>query len=256
MRIFYLGNNWIGWQILEWLQEQDEEIVGLAVHPPSKRKYGDSIIAAADLESDYIFDGSKLHQAKVVDAIRSLRPDIGLSILFGYIMKPEFLSVFSEGVVNLHPALLPFNRGSYPNVWSIIDGTPAGVTIHHVNEGIDTGDIIAQREVIVSPIDTGETLYSRLEEASIELFCEVWPKIRSGNVDPIPQDVQAGTYYRKDDVDQIDIIQLDETYLARTLINTLRARTFPPYPGAYILINGRRIYLRLTLIEEADLEKE
>lgn len=247
MRVLYLGNNWVGWQVLKWLKEQGEEIVGVVIHPTRKQKYASEILEAAALPSSRVFDGSCLHEPEVIEAVRQLRPDIGLSVLFDYVLKPDFLSLFGQGVVNLHPAYLPYNRGQYPNVWSIIEGTPSGVTIHYINEGIDTGSIIAQKEVQVEPVDTGETLYRKLEQASIELFQETWPLLKRRQVSRISQSSEAGTYHRTPDVGAIDKIDLDSTYLARDLINILRARTFPPYTGAYFMVNGKRVYMRLQL---------
>jgi methionyl-tRNA formyltransferase len=156
-------------------------------------------------------------------------------------------------VVNLHPAYLPYNRGQYPNVWSIIEGTPSGVTLHYINEKIDAGDVIAQREVPVELVDTGETLYRKLEQASLELFKDTWLLIKSDKPPRIPQSGEPGTYHRTRDAEAIDEIDLDGTYVARDLINVLRARTFPPYKGAYFRHQGRKIYLRLQLFYEEQL---
>jgi methionyl-tRNA formyltransferase len=165
MRMLFLGNNWLGWQVLRWLKEQREEIVGIVIHPPKRRRYGDELVAEAG--SLPIFDGEWLRDSTVLDSIRKLDCEIAVSILFGYILRPEFLALPPAGCINLHPSLLPYNRGAHPNVWSIIEGTPAGTTLHYIDSGVDTGDIIAQREVPVEPIDTGETLYRRLEYASL-----------------------------------------------------------------------------------------
>jgi len=250
MRILFLGNNWVGWQVVKWLKRQGEQIVGLVIHPPEESKYADQIVKTAQVELAHVFDGSQLRERDTLEAIRALRPDIGLSILFGYIVKPEFLDVFPSGVVNLHPAYLPYNRGAFPNVWSIVEGTPAGVTMHYVDTGVDTGDIIAQRRVSVEPVDTGETLYRKLEEASVDLFKRTWPLVRSGDDAPVSQGEQAGTYHRTEDVQDIDHIDLDKEYEARELINIIRARTFPPYSGAYFTHKGRRVHLRLELFYE------
>ena len=176
-----------------------------------------------------------------------MRPDIGLSVFFGYILRPEFLDLFPSGVVNLHPAYLPYNRGAYPNVWSIIDGTPAGVTLHYIDEGIDTGDIIAQREVPIDPIDTGESLYRKLEQVCIEIFMESWPMLRANQAPRNSQPPQTGTFHRTDDVVHIDEIDLNHHYNARALINVLRARTYSRHAGAYFLHEGRKVYMRLHL---------
>jgi methionyl-tRNA formyltransferase len=255
MRILFLGNNWVSWQVIHWLREQKEQIVGLVIHPSHKRKYGDEIIRSAQVSPAHIFDGSQLRQPDMLQAIKALRPDIGLSVLFGYILRPEILDLFPAGVVNLHPAYLPYNRGAYPNVWSIVERTPAGVTLHYIDAGVDTGDIIAQRQLPIEPVDTGEILYRKLERVCVDLFKETWPLIRSGRVPRIPQDRREGTYHHTRDVEHIDPIDLDRTYTARELIDIIRARTFPPYPGAHFIHQGRKVYLRLQLLYEEQLNE-
>ncbi len=252
MRILFLGNNWVGWKVLQWLRDQGEDIVGLVLHPPHRQRYGAEIVKAFGSNRAAVFDGSKLDDPHTVEAIASLRPDVGVSVYFGYVLRRDFLALFPSGVVNLHPAYLPYNRGCYPNVWSIVDGTPAGVSIHYVDEGIDTGDLVAREQVEVEPIDTGESLYRKLETAALSLFQRTWPLIRAGRAPRIAQQSlgEDGTYHRRRDVERIDAIDLDRTYQARELINILRARTFPPYPGAYFVVGGRKVYLRLQLYYE------
>lgn len=245
MRILFLGNNKVGWQVVQWLGRK-EQIVGVVVHPPHRGKYRDKIIHEARTN---IFDGSQLQQAETLERIKALQPDIGVSVLFGYILKPEFLELFPAGVINLHPAYLPYNRGAYPNVWSIVEGTPAGVTLHYIDTGVDTGDIIAQQLVSTKPTDTGKVLYRRLEQASFELFKETWPLIRSGQAGRVPQDGE-GTHHYVKDVEQIDHIDLDRKYVARELINIIRARSFVPHLGAYFIHEGHRVYLHLQLSQE------
>jgi len=253
MRILFLGNNWVGWQVLKWLKEQNEQIIGLVIHPPEKRRYGDEIVKSSQLNFEHIFDGSELRQRDTLNAIKALQPAIGLSVFFGYILEPEFLAMFPMGVVNLHPAYLPYNQGAYPNVWSIVEGTPAGVTVHHIDSLIDTGDIIARRRLPVEPVDTGETLYRKSEKTCIDLFRDTWPAIRSGAASRIPQRGDEGTYYRLSDVENLDHIDLDRKYTARQLIDIIRARTFPPHPGAYFIHRGRKVYLRLQLLYEEQI---
>jgi len=255
MRILLLANNWVGWKIAAWLKERGDEIVGLVLHPPSKRKYGDEIVETVGILPDYVFDGSRLRQPETVDAIKHLKADIGLSVFFGYILHSDFLRIFPAGVVNLHPSYLPYNKGAFPNVWSIVEGTPAGVTLHYIDDGVDTGKIIAQNLVPVKATDTGETLHRRLELACVELFKETWPLIVRGQVQSSVQLSGAGTLHKVRDVEKLDEIQLDRSYTARELLNILRARTFPPYPGAYFRDEGRKIYLRLQLVYEDELSK-
>jgi methionyl-tRNA formyltransferase len=247
MRVVYFGNNWVGWQMLTVLREQGAEVVGLVVHPPERAKYRDELIECAGLDAERIFDASKLSQPAIRDGLRALNADIGICGCFGYILRGNVFDMFPLGCLNSHISLLPHNRGAYPNVWSIVERTPAGVTLHYIDDGVDTGDVVAQLEVTVEPIDTGATLYRKLERAAVELFERTWPAIRDRRIERRRQDETGATCHRMADVGRIDEIGLDRCYTGRELINILRARTFPPYRGAFFLDQGRRVYLRLEL---------
>lgn len=249
MRVACFANNWLGWQALQWLTRQGEEVVAVVVHPAERAKCADEIRAVAADAGAVVIDGSELRDPQVVERIRSLKAEIGVSVMFGYILREAVLEVFPRGCINLHPALLPFNRGANPNVWSIVDKTPAGVTIHYVDKSVDTGDVIAQEEVPVSVTDTGASLYEKLEGAGLKLFQETWPSLRSGTAQRKPQ-TGAGTFHRVSDVDGLDEIFLERSYRAEDLLNVIRARTFPPHMGAYFRHNGRKVFVRVELCEE------
>lgn len=250
MKILFFGNNWVGWKILHFLKKRGENVVGVALHPPEKRKYGDEIVAVSGFDESEIIDGSQLSEGQTRKLIKTLNPDIGISAFYGYILKRETLDLFPKECINIHPALLPYNKGAYPNVWSILDGTPAGVTIHYIDEGIDTGDIIAQREVSVKFTDTGYKLYQKLEKASVQLFKETWPLIREGRGKRQKQDPSSGTHHYTVDVEAIDRIDLEKRYTARKLIDLLRARSHPYYPGAYIEVDEKKNFIRIELEEK------
>lgn len=253
MRILFLGNNWVGWQVVQWLKEQGEDIVGLVLHPPEKAKYRQEIVETARLDPARVFDGARLREAETLAALEELRPEIAISGLFGYILRQEFLDIIPLGCINIHPALLPYNRGANPNIWCIVERTPAGATLHYVDAGVDTGDIICQSRIQVAATDTGETLYHKLNQACLDLFKENWALIRAGEARRTAQSPQEGTVHRVRDVEKIDELDLERTYTAREMIDVIRARTFPPYAGAYFRNGGRKVYLRLQLIPEEEL---
>lgn len=259
VRVVYLANNRLGLEVLKVLKGQGCNLVGLGLHPIERRRFGDELLELADLRSEEIILGDTLKDAETTSKLRQLAPDLILSVLFGYVLPPEILDIPSKGCVNLHPSFLPYNRGAYPNVWSIVEETPAGVTLHYMDKGLDTGAIISQRRVDVSPVDTGESLYAKLDRAALDLFSEYWPRLREGRVDAIPQARNDGTYHRSADVEEIDEIKLDATYSARQLIDVVRARTFPPHKGAYFIVDGRRVHMELRLTygdDQAEDEKE
>ena len=125
---------------------------------------------------------------------------VGFIVSHGYrhIIKPSIINYLPDRIINLHISLLPWNRGADPNLWSFLEDTPKGVTIHYLDYGIDTGDIIAQQEVNYVPEDTLRTSYERLSKTIEELFRRVWPNIRSGKQRSISQP-KKGSYHRLSD---------------------------------------------------------
>lgn len=123
--------------------------------------------------------------------------DIDFVISYGYrhIIKKEVIDRFPSKIINLHISLLPWNRGADPNYWSWIDNTPKGVTIHQIDKGIDTGDILAQVEVPMGLDETLASSYERLKIGMEDLFKAAWKNIRRGKT--IPQKQKGvGSYHR------------------------------------------------------------
>jgi len=125
--------------------------------------------------------------------------------------------------------------------------TKAGVTIHIMDENIDTGNIVKQIEVDYSFDDTAESLYKKLEKAQLELFKETWPNIRDGNIEAFPQKGKPSYHVKKDFMllrrihiknNEIDVIGL---------INYIKAMTFPPFNNAYIEINNKKYFIELNI---------
>lgn len=145
-----------------------------------------------------------------LDAAALAREGFSVLVSHGYrhILRPPVLDLFPGRAVNLHISLLPWNRGADPNLWSFLEDTPKGVTIHHLDPGVDTGDVIAQREVVMNPGDTLRSSYARLQEEILSLFREQWPAIRAGTAPRTPQ-ATAGTAHRlKDKEPYLDALAL------------------------------------------------
>lgn len=116
------------------------------------------------------------------------------------IIREPWLTAYKDRIINIHISLLPWNRGADPNFWSWYDDTPKGVSIHLVNKGIDTGPIIAQKEVKFSNVSehTLKTTYFELCSRASNFFCNVWPLIDSGFLRPVTQR-HGGSYHKTKD---------------------------------------------------------
>ena len=252
-KVVFAGNNQIAVDILKFLTNQKVNIVGLVVHPTNFAKKKRELITMSQLPKSNIFRGDLLNNARTVSAIKSLKPDLFLSVNFRYLLKKDIIKIPRHGCINLHYGYLPYNRGVFADAFSIIENTPAGVTYHLIDTGIDTGKIISQMEVDKTDIDTGKTLYQKLTVAAYDLFVKTWPKIQNWSFRPIDQS-PGGTYHRRSDIALIEKIDLGKKYKAGDLINILRARTFPPYHGAYFINpDGTKIHLRLKLYKPRTL---
>lgn len=148
-----------------------------------------------------------------------------------YIIKERFISFPTIGVVNFHPSLLPYNRGKHYNFWTIVEECPFGVSLHMVGKGIDSGDILFQKEIVKTWEDTGETLYVKAQHAIVQLFCENYLNLINGKYLRKAQDLNSGSFHLAHELDKASIIDLEKLYTARDLINLIRARTFPSHPA-------------------------
>ncbi len=216
--VVFLGINDAGMRIYEWLCDREE-----------------------------VFVHSLLTTKDQLQVIKNIEPDYVVSCGYRHIVPEDVLNVPEEGCLNLHPAYLPYNRGANPNVWSIVEGTPAGVTLHWMDPDLDTGDIIARQKVETDFSENGKELYERLEDAQIALFQEIWPDVVAGEIDEIEQSENAGTYHRTSDFEELSELDPDEEVQVKDFLDRLRALTFPPYDNAKIEVDGETYYVEIEI---------
>jgi methionyl-tRNA formyltransferase len=161
-----------------------------------------------------------------VVAVGPSEPFVGddprLVVSHGYriILRRDVLERLPDRVINLHISLLPYNRGADPTLWSVLEDTPAGVTIHYIDEGVDTGDVIAQRAVALADDDTLATAYDALQAELAALFREQWPAIAAGTNDRRRQPA-GGTVHRVADRARVAHLLTDGW---QTRVGALRGR--------------------------------
>lgn len=120
---------------------------------------------------------------------------------YRHILRKNILDQLQNRAINLHISLLPWNKGADPNFWSFVDNTPKGVTIHYLDTGIDTGDIIIQQEIVFnSSRETLATTYHQLQVAIQNLFKENWKSIKNGSCSRRPQQSKGSFHKQKDKV--------------------------------------------------------
>lgn len=180
-----------------------------------------------------------INDPRVVETIRNAELDWLFIIGWSQIAKPAVLNATRWGAVGMHPTLLPRGRGRASIPWAILKGlTETGVTMFVLDEGVDTGPIVAQRVVPISPAETAGTLYDKIANAHVQLIRDAWHPLERGPDFFAPQDHSRATYWPgrtpKDghfDPSRMSVAEVDRHIRALTR----------PYPGAFTLIDGKKI---------------
>ena len=152
--------------------------------------------------------------------------------------------------INVHPGLNPHNRGWFPQVFSILNGLPVGVTIHKMDTELDHGPILWQEELPIYPQDTSKDVYDRILAKELELLDRHLEDILTGNYTLTPM-AEEGNINYKADFDALCPIDLNEPATYGAVIDRLRALTHAPYQNAYFVdADGKKVYVGITLRKE------
>lgn len=181
--------------------------------------------------------------------IEQLEPEMVISSGLEHKVPEEIIDIPEKGIVNLHPSYLPYNRGSHPFIWPIIEDTVAGVSIHYMNEEIDEGPVIAKERVEMKPSDTAGELRERLMQRQFELFKEEWELIRKG-VRGEKQDLSMGNVHYSSELEEVRGLDLDEKMETGKLIDLLRGLTYSDEKLAYFEKDGERYYISVDIEQE------
>jgi len=241
-----------GKEVASFLRDCGDEIVRLYLHDPKQRKNGEKIIAASGCNTDQIFEARFFDDPEHVEDLKGCRPDFLITVYWANLIPDAVIGCAQKGTVNFHPSLLPKNRGWFPHVFNILEGTPAGVSLHALVSEADAGPIWAQREVSLKETDTAFSIYQRLQTEIVSLFHDTWPKIKSGDITPREQDHEQATYHQRKDASDWDLLDMASTVKVEDLIRQLKARSFGDKGFSYYEDNGRKIYVNLRLSETPD----
>jgi len=169
--------------------------------------------------------------------------------------KKIFLPELCNGVpcINLHPGYNPYNKGMYPNVFSIINGLPTGATLHVIDEEVDHGGIIEQAPLIIRMHETASDVYRRLQDLEILLFERNFESLVLGTYTSVPANNTKGNLNTHKDFEKLKELNLDEVGSFHDFYNRLRALTHDDYKNAYIVDEkGRKIFIKISLAIEED----
>jgi methionyl-tRNA formyltransferase len=234
-RVVFMGSPEFALPVLEALAGR-YEVVGVVTKPDRRAGRGRAVtsppVKQRALEFQLpVIQPHRLREPEVMDTLRSWKPDLIVVAAFGQILRLEVLSLPAFGCVNVHASLLPRWRGAAPIQAAILNGDDrTGITIMLMDSGVDTGPVLAQGSLPISPDDTAGSLSPRLARLGADLLVETLPAYLDGRLQPQPQDDALASYapmLKKED-GLLDFNQPAE-YLAR------KVRAFDPWPGAYTI---------------------
>ena len=240
MRIVFIGTGEIGVPTLRALQTSSEhELVGV-VTQPDKPVGRDQRITAPPIKTALagaktpILQPKQIKDRPSIEEIRALQPDAIVVMAYGQILPRDVLQIPPVACLNLHASLLPHWRGAAPIQAAIAAGDrETGITVMYMDEGLDTGDILLQRKIDISPTDTGGSLHDRLGEIAPDALLESLSLLTGKNARRIPQDKARATLAPK--LNREDG-RIDWTESAEVIERKIRA--FNPWPSAFTFLAG------------------
>lgn len=251
MRIVFMGTPDFARCALEKIIEAGHEVV-LVVTQPDKPKGRSGELQVSDVKACAVEHGIPVFQPvriklpENVAELKKYEADIYVVAAFGQILSEEILDIPKFGCVNIHASLLPRYRGAAPIQQAILDGEKTtGVTIMQMAAGMDTGDILIQREIPIDDNETGGGLFDKLSDLGGELIVEALPLIEQGKLTPIPQDEALATKCGKLSKDMGKIDFNNDAVTIRNLVRGLN-----PWPSAFTSYEGK-----LLKIWEAKIAK-
>lgn len=141
-----------------------------------------------------------------IDMVKKCKPDLIISYNYSYLITADIIEYMKGSIFNLHISYLPWNRGASPNLWSFLDNTPKGVTIHQIDSGLDTGKILFQKRCYFDESkETFLSSYLYLHEEIKKLFKTNWEKIKNGAY-VLAEQKKGGSYHS---IKQLEILKKD-----------------------------------------------
>jgi len=239
MRLVFMGTPDFASASLKALLRSDDSVVGAVTQPDRPKGRGQIFTPSpvkllAQRAQIPLLQPLKMKDPEFFHALAGWSPDLIAVAAFGRILPPAILSLPPRGCINVHGSLLPKYRGAGPIQWAIINGeTETGITTMLMDEGMDTGAMLLQEVLPITPDDTAGTLSPRLAALGGRLLVETIARLKAGTLVPRPQDSSRATLaplLKKEDG------AIDWALPATALAN--RVRGLSPWPGAHIRMAG------------------
>ena len=245
MRIVYFGTPDFAVSPLVALKEAGHKLMLVVTQPDRPRGRGHAMQAPPVKEAALrlgipVAQPVRVREADFIALLRAQRAELFVVTAFGQILPKEILDLPRYGCVNIHASLLPAYRGAAPIQWAIIDGQKeSGITTMQMDEGLDTGDILRQYPLTLSPEETGGSLFARLEQLGAEAILDTVQGLQDGSITPKKQG-ETTTVYAK--MLRKEMGNLDFSRDAESLLRLIRG--LDPWPGTFSYLHGKLLKIK------------
>lgn len=250
MRIVFIGTGEIGVPVLQWLLRSNEHQLVAVVTQPDKPAGRAQQLQAPPIKLALtevaipILQPRRIKHEDAVAEIRAQQPEVIVVMAYGQILPASVLQIPRVACLNLHASLLPRHRGAAPIQAAIVAGDrETGLTVMYMDEGLDTGDILAQAAIAISPNETGGSLHDRLAQLAPSALADALEQLAAGNAPRFPQNNAEATYAAKLERDDG---RIDWSEASQVIARKIRA--FDPWPGAFTILreqSGRERKLKI-----------
>lgn len=239
MRIVFIGTVDFSFFTLKEVIKNNGDVVGIFTKNKSNYNFDfKDLTPVAKKNNIPIYYINSINSNYSLEKIRELKPDIIFCFGWSELIKKRILDIPSKGVIGVHPAKLPYNKGRHPLIWALFLGlNRSALTFFRMNEKADTGDIISQQEFNIEYEDDANTLYDKIKELASIQINNFLPKLINDEIVYKKQNKNTGNFWRKRG--KVDG-KIDWRMSSRAIYNLVRALT-KPYVGAHCLYNDKEI---------------
>lgn len=245
MRVVFMGTPDFSVPTLEKIIEAGHEVIGVVTQPDKAKGRGKKVLFPPVKETALahdlpVYQPRRARDPEFIEEMKALNPDVMVVVAFGQILPKAILDIPKYGCINVHASLLPKYRGAAPIQWAVIRGEKvSGVTTMQMDVGLDTGDMLLKKEVLLDEEETGGSLHDKLSTLGGDLLIETLKKIEAGDIHPEKQDdSQAGEYARMLDK---NLGRIDFSMPAVEIERLIRGLN--PWPSAFTSYNGKTMKL-------------
>ena len=254
MKIVFMGTPDFAASALAALIQAGHEVTAVVTQPDkpkgrSKELMPSPVKVCALKYNLPVFQPVRIKRPEAIEELKKYEADIYVVAAFGQILSQEILDMPKYGSVNIHASLLPMYRGASPIQHVIIDGEEkTGITIMQMDAGIDTGDMLYKKEVIIENTDNFETLHDKLAVAGAQAIVEALPLLEAGKLTPEKQKEEESSHVT---MIEKEMGRLDFTKDAVVLDRLIRGLN--PWPSAFTAYKGKQLKVWEAYVEDAEV---